>query len=434
MVRFTAKGGRSGDVHPGGAWNAPRLPTRPGPPPGRVSAHRPAARAARGSSRQVLTWTPTPAPVIPPDDVTHRHDPGLLPHRSAPSGVGEHRAQHRASDQADGGVDDREVGPRVGPAAPLQRCHRAPATPDTGRRHAGRHAVHVRHRRTSISDAGQKTRAVPGQSGVARSSPAAVMLPPPVRADPDAAPACPARPARRRRARPDTSPPPDTAQQIRVQQSPPGVGAARLETGHHPPWPCRRAAPRRRASRPARSCHRPRTALQPSTSHHTRRVPSKPDHGGAAPRMCCTRILSIRCGARRAVRSRRVGRPAVWVWCSFVLGASPGGSSRPGRRTRRDNRGVRLLVPWPYSPGGGPGHPAPPDRGPAKGRHAGSSLVHRSHVGDPGWIADAPEVPLDHRHGCLTEVDVLHQFCGIQRFTRDALTVDRAVAPSSADQ
>src|SRR5664279_328296 len=39
-----------------------------------------------------------------------------------------------------------------------------------------------------------------------------------------------------------------------------------------------------------------------------------------------------------------------------------------------------------------------------------------------GWIADAPEVPLDHRHGCLTEVDVLHQFCGIQRFTRDALT------------
>jgi len=34
----------------------------------------------------------------------------------------------------------------------------------------------------------------------------------------------------------------------------------------------------------------------------------------------------------------------------------------------------------------------------------------------------------------LTEVDVLDQFCGIQRFTRDALTVDRAVAPSSADQ
>ena len=59
-----------------------------------------------------------------------------------------------------------------------------------------------------------------------------------------------------------------------------------------------------------------------------------------------------------------------------------------------------------------------PNRPPAAVRTPGrgpASLVHHSHVGDLGWIADAPEVPLDHRHGCLTEVDVLHQFCGIQR-------------------
>ncbi len=42
----------------------------------------------------------------------------------------------------------------------------------------------------------------------------------------------------------------------------------------------------------------------------------------------------------------------------------------------------------------------------------GRSLVHHSYVGDPGWVADAPEVPLGHRPARVTRLTSIMSSAG----------------------